>query len=274
MTTHHATLELPGAKLDAARMPGHWLLARLGKRVLRPGGLELTRKMLAELHITSADHVVELAPGLGTTTRMVLASEPASYTGVERDAAAACATQRLLRDGRDQCRQGIAADTGLESASATVVYGEAMLTMQTASQKADIFKEVRRVLRPDGRYGIHELALAPDDISQQERSEIEHALSGSIHVGTRPLTVSEWKSALEEGGFELVSCELAPMHLLEPGRLVADEGLFGALRIAFNILRSRAARQRVSEMRGVFRKYASKMCAVTIVARRKDIQAD
>ena len=30
------------------KMPGHWVLARMGKRVLRPGGLELTRRLLAE----------------------------------------------------------------------------------------------------------------------------------------------------------------------------------------------------------------------------------
>ena len=42
---------LPGSDLEAARMPGHWLLARLGKRVLRPGGMELTRWMLNALRI-------------------------------------------------------------------------------------------------------------------------------------------------------------------------------------------------------------------------------
>ena len=31
------------------KMPGHWLLASLGKRVLRPGGLELTCRLLEEL---------------------------------------------------------------------------------------------------------------------------------------------------------------------------------------------------------------------------------
>ena len=32
------SMDLPGSELDVAKMPGHWLLARLGKRVLRPGG--------------------------------------------------------------------------------------------------------------------------------------------------------------------------------------------------------------------------------------------
>uniref|UniRef100_UPI001C68D3FE hypothetical protein n=1 Tax=Streptomyces shenzhenensis TaxID=943815 RepID=UPI001C68D3FE len=56
---------LPGAGLDAARVPGHWLLARLGKRVLRPGGVELTRWMLDALGVDPQDRVVELAAGLG-----------------------------------------------------------------------------------------------------------------------------------------------------------------------------------------------------------------
>ena len=35
-----------GNGLKTKKMPGHWVLARLGKRVLRPGGMELTRRML------------------------------------------------------------------------------------------------------------------------------------------------------------------------------------------------------------------------------------
>ena len=38
-------------ELDTTKMPGHWLLARLGKRVLRPGGRELTRQMLDSINI-------------------------------------------------------------------------------------------------------------------------------------------------------------------------------------------------------------------------------
>ena len=58
---------LPGSELDVSRMPGHWLLARLGKRVLRPGGSEPTRALLDGLAIGPADKEVEFAPGLGVT---------------------------------------------------------------------------------------------------------------------------------------------------------------------------------------------------------------
>ncbi len=269
MTAHAPSLELPGATLDVSRMPGHWLLARLGKRVLRPGGRELTAKMLEALGIAPSDHLVELAPGLGATTRVALAAGPASYVGIERDEAAARLVRRVLRDGRDEVRQGIASKTGLDDGHATVLFGEAMLTMHTDEQKRAIVREACRVLRAGGRYGIHELALTPDDLSTDERAEVERALSGAIHVGARPLTVADWRALLEAEGLDVVASETAPMLLLEPGRLVADEGLLGAVRVCVNTLRSSAARRRVLEMRGVFRQYASKMCAVMLVAKKR-----
>lgn len=270
MNTYEHALELPGAQLDISRMPGHWLLARMGKRVLRPGGLEMTRAMLDGLAVSAGDHVVEFAPGLGVTTRLVLASEPASYVGIERDEAAVHVTQRALRPGRDECCQGVASRTGLGDASATVVFGEAMLTMQTTDQKAAIVREAHRILRTGGRYGIHEIALTPDNISESEKAEIQRELSGTIHVGARPLTLSEWTRVLEENGFEVTSSATVPMHLLEPARIIADEGVLGTMRIAANLLRTPAARQRVLAMRSVFRRYASKMCAVSLIARAKE----
>ena len=40
---------LPYADRPVATAPGHWVLARAGKRVLRPGGAALTAAMLNEL---------------------------------------------------------------------------------------------------------------------------------------------------------------------------------------------------------------------------------
>ena len=88
---------LPMAGRDAAHLPGHWLLARLGKRVLRPGGRELTERMLTDADLTGAD-VLELAPGLGKTARSILARNPRSYTGVESDDSAVELSRRAVGD--------------------------------------------------------------------------------------------------------------------------------------------------------------------------------
>ncbi|MEM9555902.1 MAG: methyltransferase domain-containing protein [Acidobacteriota bacterium] len=249
-------------------MPGHWLLARMGKRVLRPGGLELTSRMLAGLDVGEDDRVVELAPGLGATARLTLRRNPASYVGVERDPDAAAAVRRVIEGPNRRCLVGTATKTGLEDGSASVVYGEAMLTMQEPAHKQAIIAEAFRVLEPGGRYGIHELALTPDGLAEERKREVKQDLRQAIRVGARPLTGAEWRELLEAAGFEIERLETAPMHLLEPPRLVRDEGLFGALRIAFNVLRTPAARRRILAMRATFRKHGGVMCAVALIARK------
>jgi len=254
----------PGEGLKTEKMPGHWVLARLGKRVLRPGGMQLTRRMLGALGIQRTDDVVEFAPGMGVTARLTLELRPASYTAVERDEAAAKIVSGFFKRERQQCVVGSASDTGLPDQCATVVYGEAMLTMQTEEMKRQIVREAYRLLKSGGRYGIHEMCLMSDTLDEKTKRETESALTGVVHHGVRPLAVSEWRSLLESEGFEIQSVDMAPMSLLEPGRLIRDEGLAGALRFVWNLLRDSEARRRVLEMRSVFRRYRKQLGAVAI----------
>lgn len=266
MEQRNANLVTPGQGLAPERMPGHWLLAQMGKRVLRPGGVALTRRMLAGLDIGPADDVVEFAPGMGVTARAALAHHPVSYIGVERDNDAARLVRRYLKGDGQQCLVARAEATGLPGGSASVVYGEAMLTMQTPGHKAEIVREAARLLRPGGRYGVHELCLLPDDLAESRKAEISAALSGAIRVGARPLTPAEWGGLLAEHGFAAQRQDTAPMRLLEPGRLLQDEGLARALRFGWRVAKSRDARRRIRGMRRVFRDYAANLAAIAIVA--------
>jgi SAM-dependent methyltransferase len=250
------------------KMPGHWVLASMGKRVLRPGGLELTRWLLDALAIDASDDVVEFAPGLGATARITLARNPHSYTSVERDRDAAAAVEKYLAGNTQRCIVGSAEATGLPDGCASVVYGEAMLSMQPATAKANIVGEAARLLRPGGRYGIHELCLVPDDVSETIRESVRRELSSDIHVGVRPLTVREWQETLSAAGLEIVARQTAAMHLLEPRRIVKDEGLLRTIRFIWNVATHPAARQRVRSMRNVFRKFSENLAAVAIVARK------
>jgi hypothetical protein len=103
-----------------------------------------------------------------------------------------------------------------------------------------------------------------DHLDEKTKTATERALTGVVHHGVRPLAVSEWRSLLELEGFEVRSVDLAPMSLLEPGRLVRDEGFAGALRFVWNLLRDSEARQRVLEMRSVFRRQRKQLGAVAI----------
>lgn len=110
-------------------MSGHWLLAKLGKRVLRPGGRELTQRMLEAAQISDSD-VVELAPGLGHTAREIVRREPRSYRGVDTDPNAVAQVNSALGLPGAVVHADAAA-TGFEPDSADVVFGEAMLTMHS-----------------------------------------------------------------------------------------------------------------------------------------------
>lgn len=254
-----------GEGLDPAKMPGHFLLARLGKRVLRPGGRDLTRWLIDTAGVERADRVVEFGPGLGTTARVVLARDPAAYTGVERDRAAADVTRNYLSGPDRRCVVASAEETGLPDGDASLVIGEAMLTMQREQRKREIIAEAWRLLAPGGRYAIHELAFVPDDVDPEVEEEISRALSQAVHVGARPLTVADWKRMLIKQGFTVSEESIVPMALLEPRRVIRDEG-FGVLRIGFNLLRDRDARRRVLGMRRAFQARRENMAAVGLVA--------
>src|SRR6185437_5155354 len=189
-----------GEGQHADKMQGHWVLARAGKRVLRPGGLELTRQMLDALAISAQDRVVEFAPGLGVTARMVLRRGPFSYCGVEREPAAAEHLRKQLDPSSTTIVLASAERSGLPDSTATVIYGEALLSMQTQEQKSRIIAEACRLLVPGRRYAIHEICLLPDEISDTVRHQTKAAISKEIHVGVHPLTRKEWIELLERHG--------------------------------------------------------------------------
>lgn len=265
-------LPLPQSDRDPAHLQGHWLLARIGKHVLRPGGKKLTERMLANADIAGRD-VVEFAPGLGLTTRAILERDPKSYRGVDRDPQVVDIISKLTSEKATipaSCVQRDAADTGLESNSADVVIGEAMLTMQTERGKQAIIGEAFRLLRAGGTYSIHELGLQPDNLDESVKDEVRKALARSIKVNARPLTEQEWRELLEAEGFEVLWRGKEPMALLDMKRNIADEGIGGVLRILRNVLGNKDIRARVLNMKHTFDKYSNELTGIAFVVRKPE----
>lgn len=257
---------------DPAHLQGHWLLARIGKHVLRPGGKKLTERMLANADIAGKD-VVEFAPGLGLTTRAILERDSKSYRGVDRDPQVVDIISKLTSEKATipaSCVQRDAADTGLESNSADVVIGEAMLTMQTERGEQAIIGEAFRLLRAGGTYSIHELGLQPDNLDESVKDEVRKALARSIKVNARPLTEQEWREPLEAEGFEVLWRGKEPMALLDMKRNIADEGIGGVLRILRNVLGNKDIRARVLNMKHTFDKYSNELTGIAFVVRKPE----
>ena len=255
---------------DEAHLQGHWLLAKLGKKVLRPGGKKLTNWMIDNANPTNK-RVVEFAPGLGITAAEILDRNPKTYTGVDQDPDAATATTLSTKQARlgipTEVINGVASDTGLPAGSADLVVGEAMLTMQGEKGKAAIVSEANRILATGGRYAIHELLLTPNNVDQTVADNLRKALATTIKVNARPLTATEWSELLENNGFKVLSIKVAPMGLLQPKQMIEDEGP-RVLKIMFNLARNPQARKRVLAMRKVFSEHAQNLGAISIIAEK------
>ena len=255
---------------EAGRMQGHWLLAKLGKRILRPGGRALTAKLLEQAKPAGDDDIVELGPGVGATAEVLLRANPRSYRGVDPNPEGRDAVKNILKKHpRADYVVADARDTGLDDASADLVVGEAMLTIQDDAGKNAIVAEAARLLRPGGRYAIHEMAWLPDH-TDEERETARKELSRVIKVGARPLTLEGWTELLAAHGFEAEWHDRAPLHLLEPRRIVSDEGLWGALRFWNNARRLPGASDRLKAMRQGFQLQGKLMGGIVILARKPD----
>ena len=253
---------------EASRMQGHWLLATLGKKILRPGGIALTRKMLAAAAPTSQDRIVEFGPGVGATARLLLKANPKSYAGVDPNPQGRQAVAKVIAPyAQAQYVVADAACTGLPDASADLVVGEAMLTIQSPQAKAAIVKEAARLLAPGGRYAIHEMAVS-SGYSQEDFEAARKELSRTIKVGARPLTEDGWRQLMEDAGLEVVFSAKAPLRLLEPTRLIRDEGLLGALRFWNNARKMPGAKERLRTMRKAFKVQGRLMGGYVLVAKK------
>lgn len=246
---------------------GHWLLAKMGKRVLRPGGKFLTHKMIEALNISPTDTVVEFAPGMGYTASLVLAKNPKKYVGIELNDEVAQKLQKNINGHSRVILNRNALDSGLPSECANKVYGEAMLTMQADQRKSKIIKEANRLLKTGGRYAIHELGLL--DVDENSKRNIQMELAKTLNVNARPLTETEWKNRVESEGFKVLEVFRNPMHLLERKRIIEDEGFFRALKIAFNILTHPNERKKILQMRRLFRKYEKNLCAFSFIMEKQ-----
>lgn len=259
---------LLGGDVPLARMPAHWMLGRLGKKVMRPGGLTPSLHMLDALQIGPEDDVVDMWPGLGLTTERTLAARPRSYLAIERGRAEAARVRRILAGDAQEVIVGPVHKTGLADGAASVVYGEALLTLEPAKRKTAIVAEAARLLRHGGRYGIHELLLTPGNLPEDAKDDIERTLTTVLRVGARPLTADEWRRLIERAGFDVEFEETGKMLLLDVPTFLADEGIAGSALFTARCFAHPSVLPRIAQMWTVFRRYRDNIGAIVMTARR------
>jgi SAM-dependent methyltransferase len=270
VSTEPGTTPTPWEGKTIASLPGYWFLGKMGKRVLRPGGIALSRAMLAALAITKDDDVVEYAPGLGSTATIALEHRPKSYLGIEKDAVAASSlTTIVARYGsyRVEAADATVYDD-LPSGSASVIYGESMLTIHNEAAKRKLLERVYKTLRPGGRFAFQELSLIEAAASPEAAADFLRELMAAVRHPAWPLSVDQWRTLVYEIGFEIVEELRAPVRLLEVERLREDEGDVGAITFLSNVLEDDEAIKRFLAIRSFFRSHSDEVCGYCLVCRK------
>jgi SAM-dependent methyltransferase len=248
-------------------LPGHVFLAKMGKKLLRPGGRRATEELfsLADLH--PGERVCEIA-----TNRAVSAIEMSERFGVEVDGvdvspeflsvAARNVTAHGLQD-RIRLHVGTGHELPFKDSSFDAVIAEAVITMLPPARKAETVEEAARVLRPGGRLVIHELAWAAD-----AEASVHQELVRTIRHGACPLTVDQWRLLLTQAGLGCVVARVGPMSLMSPRGLLRDEGVGGVARMMWNVVRTPGGLARWKKMAAFFHRNHHRLRYIVLRADR------
>ncbi|MGY5582408.1 hypothetical protein [Vibrio cincinnatiensis] len=109
-----------------------------------------------------------------------------------------------------------------------------------------------------------------------KKYRIEKDSMGEVNVPSDALYQAQTQRAIDnfnisehKMGFVVEFEALAPMHLLEPKRVIADEGILGFIKILKNVLTKPQARKRVLGMRKVFKEHSNHLSAIVLVAKKR-----
>lgn len=245
---------------------GHVFLARMGKTMLRSGGIDTTQWLLSQTHINSHTNILEVACNMGTTMIKLAGKFGCRVTGIDLDENALAHARENIYSHNLQDKITLvhanAEKLPFPDNSFDVIINEAMLTMLTDKSKAKVLAEYHRVLKPGGMLLTHDVMFVTDDRSKQE--ELRIAMTRAINVRVEPHTASDWKDIFTRSGYDVIQ-NSGPMTLMTPSGMVHDEGLFRTLAIIFRALKPEN-RQMFMKMFSYFRKnkkYLGYVCNVS-----------
>jgi ubiquinone/menaquinone biosynthesis C-methylase UbiE len=197
---HHGQLEQ--AILQALRASGkdveHLQAADLsGADEFHLGWRAATVELSRDLALTAEDRVLDVGSGLGGPARYFAEAHGCTVTGLDLGAeyveVANALTQRCGLAGKVSFRQGSALVQPFADASfdvATLIH-----VGMNIADKAQLFREVRRVLRPGGRFGVY-------DIVDTGTGELRYPMPWAVTRATSFVASREqYREWLEQAGF-------------------------------------------------------------------------
>ena len=222
-----------------SNIAGHTFLARLGKKRLRPGGIQATKWLMAKSQIKKGNHILEVACNMGTTLFDISKKHEITAVGIDIDDQALLKAkqyaEKLHLKNKLTFIVGDATQLPFDDDSFDIVINEAMLTMLSIKQKEKALQEYYRVLKPNGILLTHDVCLNQDD--EDINRQIQSDLSKNIQITVQPLTKSSWLNLLSKAQFNRISYQTGKVTLLKPFGMIKDEGLINALKLMKHALK-------------------------------------
>lgn len=167
------------------------------------GGRAATRHVLAKMGLTGSEHLLDVGCGIGGAARYIAASVGCRVTGIDL-------TPEYVEAARDlSARTGLAERTRYQVASALQMpFGDAAfdaaITLHVAmniKDRAGLYREVARVLRPGAVFAIY-------DVMQGRNDGLRYPVPwAETPAGSHLTTPDEMQSLLAEAGFEVGEVE-------------------------------------------------------------------
>lgn len=167
------------------------------------GGRQATEHLLGQLHLSPHSHVLDIGCGLGGASRYVATHFSSRVTGIDL-------TDEYIQTGKALCAWlGLDRQVTLEKASAlSMPFGNSMFDVgfmlhvgMNIDNKALLFKEVLRVMKPGACLGIY-------DIMREKDGELAYPVPWAENSDTCKLaTLEEYQQALVDAGFVVSKME-------------------------------------------------------------------
>lgn len=247
-------------------LAGHTFLATLGKRRLRPGGVEATEWLFEQASIAAGKDILEVACNQGTSSIECVKRYGVHLTACDLDDDALTIARQNAEDHQISDKisflKADARNLPFEDNQFDIVLNEAMLTMLSPDDKKKALAEYYRVLKPGGKLLTHDVVLLTDNPAKQK--EVRASLSRAIYVDVHPYTEEGWINTFASLGFAVIP-KVGPMSLMSPMGMIKDEGFRQTVRIARNALRPENRKQ-FKSMFNVFKTYKHELGYIAVVS--------
>jgi ubiquinone/menaquinone biosynthesis C-methylase UbiE len=165
------------------------------------GGRSATKSFLDQLNFSNKDHILDVGCGLGGATRFVANTYGSRVTGIdlsqEYTETGEALSNWVKLDKQITLQQGSALSMPFEDE--TFDGGYMLHVGMNIEDKAVLFTEIYRVLRPGATFGVY-------DIMRQNGGQLTFPVPWATDKSTNKLaTPDQYKLALSDAGFEVSS---------------------------------------------------------------------